>query len=184
MERIFIGIKVRSPESAVVAQLYQPLLALSGIKWVEMENLHMTLRFIGEVPLERRINIAKALEQVESKAFRLLLGNVSSFPKRGNPRVVHLGLKDESIELQNVKEQIDNILKSIEIPIEDENVFQAHVTLGRVKRIKGPEIKDFVKNNRNFEGPFYDVESFQLFRSVLTSSGPQYEVIQEYLLRG
>jgi len=184
MERIFIGVKIRSPEASIISQLYQPYLTIPGVNWVEADNLHITLRFIGEVAYEKRINIAKALERIEIPKFTVKLAGVGSFPNKGPPRVIHLGLKESCPELTRIKQKVDEALNSIEIPFEEEDRFNPHITLARVKRVKGPELKGFMKTNGNFEGPYYDICGFHLLRSTLTTTGAVYEVLQEYEFKG
>ncbi len=149
------------------------------IKWVEKENLHLTLKFIGEVEEEKAEKIKAALSSVKFRPFLTSVAEFGIFPPRGKIRVVWMGLlpQDKIIDLH---EMIDAALEKI--GIEKDARFQAHITLGRVKYIEDKEgfSRKVSKIKERFESEPFKIDRFYLKKSTLTPKGPIYEDLKEF----
>ena len=220
MERIFIGIKLKpNVASSVSNQLYRSTsdklnddetkhhgdgstqtttTKMKGVKWIPDRNLHITLRFIGEVTREQRHDIETCLSQVSFSPFEMKLSRVGNFPKRGPVRIIHVGVDRGDLAVRVLKRKVDESLKSVLEALEKgnskgkgkkgdeegEEAFHSHVTIARVNYANNNEVKSWISKNVEYEGPEMSVVSFQLFKSTLTSSGSEYEVLAEYPLVG
>ena len=147
------------------------------IKWVEKKNLHLTLKFIGNVDGNKIKETEDKLRKIKLKSFEVYLGGLGVFPNKDYMRVVFVELDpvDKVIELQK---EIDSEMISL-FP-KDER-FHSHITLGRVKIIKNKN--SFLKrmNRMKIEGNF-KIKEFKLFKSTLSRNGPTYEVLKTYSL--
>jgi 2'-5' RNA ligase len=149
------------------------------IKWVEEKNIHLTLKFLGEVEEGKTKEIIKALESVKFKPFLTSISELGVFPSEKFIRVIWVGLKPfEPIE--DLHERIENSLVTLGF-LRDKR-FQAHVTLGRVKfirdkvsflsKIKILKVSDISEH--------FALDNFKLKKSVLTPKGPIYEDLRVF----
>ncbi len=150
------------------------------IKWVEKENLHLTLHFLGSVPEEKIPVINQAIEPIV-RAFPSLkfsLSNlINAFPDLINPKVIFLEMKElndgKTIELQK---EIGEGLKKLGFEI-DYRPFKLHLTLGRVKFKTSLQIPNF-----SFQISDFRIHSIDLMESQLTPTGPIYTCLKQYKL--
>ena len=106
-----------------------------GVRWVRPEGLHLTLKFIGELP---EIDIPSAVSAISSAAsqsspFRMALQGISGFPPKGSPRVIFAGVKEPSGVLVELAKAVDGGLCEALGTAREKRPFKSHVTLGRVK---------------------------------------------------
>lgn len=151
---------------------------VSNVKWVEQENLHLTLKFLGEVR-EEELGAIKGVAARIAAAWSplvLALGDPGVFPNGRQARVLWVGLKDEEGRLAAMAGQLDHELASLGFPPE-EGTFVPHLTLGRL-RVPGPitlpsgQVTRVVVNLRRIV----------LYRSTLTPRGPQYHSLSSFEL--
>jgi RNA 2',3'-cyclic 3'-phosphodiesterase len=158
----------------------------SGIKWVETDRIHLTLKFFGSVPretLDRLSEVALALSR-EFQPFRLSLRGVGGFPHIRRPRVIWAGLGQDLETLQKLVGQLEAGYGRIGIPPED-RPFHPHLTLGRNKTNQ-PNEKLFQRLSGWAEEesePFW-VQELILFQSALQPAGPIYSKICSFPLPG
>lgn len=106
---------------------------VTGVRWVKDQNLHITLKFLGEVEdshLDEVISTIKRAIAEETK-FTLDLGTVGCFPEYRRPRVIWLGLTGETRQIHKIGEALDRFLTDLGIPFEKNR--KPHLTLGRVR---------------------------------------------------
>lgn len=173
--RLFVGIPVQ-------LEIHSPLRGIDGVKVVKEENLHITLKFIGDVDVGRAKRIAAALEDVVFTPFSVHLEGVGAFPSVSNPRVVWIGIKDGFDEIVRLGEQIDELLSGVGIPREGRPL-HPHITIGRVKR-QSPEISERIRKYAGHSFGSFLADRFLLYRSTLTPDGPIYEVLGSYEGKG
>jgi 2'-5' RNA ligase len=185
-KRLFIAIPIL-PEALLISQkafLIQNL-AEEKINWVKEENIHLTLKFIGNTPEKRIPEIVKSLNNCAKNfdAFSLVLERIAIFGSSYNARVIWVGIR-ENIHLQQLHECILKELKKVGYPIDRQN-FVPHFTLGRIKNIKHKD--HFKRVMENVEKGFFqetEVGCFVLFESVLTPDGPFYNTINQFDFKG
>lgn len=138
-------------------------------KEVVDSQLHLTMKFIGEVEGSLVLDIEERLADVNFSSFSIGLKGVGIFPPRGNPRVVWAGVQEEG-ELTNLRNDIERILAEIGIP-RGKKKFTPHITLARLKKGSRSNLQNFLMDNSLFATPSFTVTEFALYSSNLTSKG-------------
>lgn len=172
--RLFVAIGVpegiRMELGALGASIRQ-----DGVVPVGADNMHITLRFIGEA--EGAEEIAARLARISFKAFGCEVADIGAFPDAENPRVVWAGIKSDG-RLESLAKAVSDNLRGFG----GDERFSAHITIARVKR--RAELSRFIKENRQKAFGAFEVSSFRLMRSELGPKGPKYSIIQEYNAEG
>ena len=164
-----------------VAETLWPLQAgVPGARWQTREQLHLTLRFIGEVDGREAADIDEALSAISAPSFPLLLKAVGSFGGK-TARDLWAGVAP-SESLKHLQRKIESALQRIGLE-PDGRKFVPHVTLARLKTAQGGFVADYLTDHALYTSPAFQVESFCLYSSLLTSDGSLYRVEREYPLR-
>ncbi|MBN2395341.1 MAG: RNA 2',3'-cyclic phosphodiesterase [Candidatus Atribacteria bacterium] len=154
------------------------------IKFVEMNNLHISLKFLDELkPLEIEKTMAILQKNtVKYQPFEIhLLKSIGIFPNDRKPRVLWIGINEGSQMIQTIYDAIEkDIVK--EIFHRKDNHFAAHITLGRVRCFKNPDKIIECRNQVSYKNISQVVNSIELMESKLTSQGPIYRVIKRFPL--
>lgn len=182
--RLFIAIELSDEIKNAVAQI-QSHLKYSGadVKWVEKDNIHLTLKFLGEVSEEKCEEVKAALDSAakETKPFEINLKDIGAFPKIEFPRVIWAGLDKGAAESTAVAKNIDEVLSRIGFQKETRS-FAAHLTIGRVRSPKNKaalEEKVETANHETLPAISQTISSVILFQSTLTPKGPIYTKLHE-----
>jgi RNA 2',3'-cyclic 3'-phosphodiesterase len=144
-------------------------------KTTEPENLHLTLKFLGEIDESALSKVKEKLAQVKFKPFKSYLEYPGVFSKGNFPSIVWL--KVGSVELMELQKQIDSALTGLFKP---EKGFMSHLTIARIKSVKDSRafveyVKRIVVKRLSFQ-----TIKFTLMSSELGPEGPSYKVIEEY----
>lgn len=153
------------------------------VRWVQPRNMHLTLRFLGEITREEAVHVSGAARKAaaETPPLRVRLRGLGTFPPSGSPRVVWLGLADPG-PVVRLERALGRELGRLGRPPPD-NPFRAHLTLGRVKSRRGiEELRRHLQRLGAVETDEMTVESIGLIRSVLRPSGPLYTVLERFEL--
>ncbi len=144
-------------------------------KTTEPENLHLTLKFLGEIDEERLDKVKEALSRIKFKEFEAKLEKAGTFKIRGNPKITWIKIGGKGIfELQK---EIDESIKNL-FPLE--NRFMSHLTIARIKYVKDKkEFEKFIKNIHPKKLSF-KISKFYLKKSELKPLGPIYTTIEKY----
>ncbi|KPJ99444.1 MAG: 2'-5' RNA ligase [Desulfobacterales bacterium SG8_35] len=177
MPRLFIAVDL--PE-IIIKNLESMAFGIPGAKWVAPEQLHLTVRFIGEVDGALFGDIKTTLDEVSFAPFSLQLKGVGYFPPRGAPRVLWVGL-EKSEPLQLLRKKIDSALLRVRVEPEGRK-FSPHITLARLKNSPIPKIANFLAGNGLFSQEPFQVEDFKLYSSVLSPKGAYHRVERIYSL--
>jgi 2'-5' RNA ligase len=151
---------------------------LPGARWVEPENYHLTLRFIGEVDDALAEEIADLLNKVARPAFDLRIDGLDSFG--GNrPRAVVAAVSAvaELVELQADHERIMQ-----RVGLEPDRKYKPHVTLARLRDTSSRQVADFLSIRQPFRSPPFSVSRFVLYSSRASIGGGPYVVEAGYPL--
>lgn len=145
------------------------------IHWVAKRNLHLTMKFLGEIDEEQLEEIKKRLEKIEIVEFEVKLDTVGFFPNEDYLRVIFVGLEPED-KIINLQQKIDMELLDL---FSREQEFHGHVTLGRVKFVKDKrKMKEVLREK--IERISMHVDGFQLMKSELGKDGPRYFLLKGY----
>ena len=145
-----------------------------GVKAVEDENIHLTIRFIGEVPEALLPSIEKCLDLCASvKKFKVIVKGVGAFPSLSRPRVIWVGVEEGADQFRQLRKILDNCLKDIVSP--DKHEFTPHITIARVKGSIDREcLASLISENQDLVFGEYTVTTVKLKRSILRPQGPLY----------
>ena len=178
--RCFIAVDL-APELKEKIIKLQSGLKMNGIKLVEPENFHFTLKFLGEIDESMISSITEHLDRVASttRPFTIHISGVSSFPNDKVIRVVWIGADNKDRDFLKLHEKIDCTLTDVsknEKPV-------PHLTLARVGYANMSDIQKFISNNKNTEIGEMSVDRIKLKKSTLTGKGPVYEDLEEWKLK-
>lgn len=173
--RLFVALDLPWPLRDRLAGLATGIM---GARWVTRENLHLTLRFIGEVPNWRAEEIDLALHAIRGRSFALSLAGVGLFEKGGRVTSLWAGV-ERSPQLEHLQAKIETALQRAGLEPERRR-FTPHVTLARLDQPANEKILGFVQRNNLFRAEAFTVEQFTLFSSQLGKEGSVYTAENEY----
>lgn len=157
-------------------ELSQGLRKFGQIKLVEEENIHLTLKFLGDSEPE---GVITALDGIKLRQFDVSLNGVGVFPSLNYVRVVWVGCDKGAQEVVTLHDKIESSLNHFE----KDKKFHPHATIARVRLPKDKEgLRKFVEKHAKDEFGGFKVESFDLMSSKLGRKGPEYAVVKEFLL--
>jgi RNA 2',3'-cyclic 3'-phosphodiesterase len=185
--RTFIAIEFSEEIKDTLSQA-EAHLKYSGVdvKWVEKENIHLTIKFLGEVDEKKLEEIKTALDIIgsQTKPFDSTIKDLGVFPKIEYPRVIWAGIDKGALELKALSEKVDTALSKLGFE-KEVRPFVAHLTIGRVRSPKNKEkLKEKMAAYKLPEIPPHRIDSILLFQSTLTPKGSIYTKLHEAHLTG
>lgn len=176
MHRLFVAIV---PPREIRLQLLGLMGGISGARWQTEEQLHITLRFIGEVERHRGEDVALALSSVRQPPFEVALDGIGSFGRRGRADTIWAGVAPQE-SLKALHHKVDQAC--VRAGLEPERrAYHPHVTLARLKPSSG-SIEGFVTGTAVPARARFTVDGFTLMESSLTPSGAVYATVERYPL--
>ncbi len=180
--RIFIAIDLDPNLKNSLQDLIRKLQKTgSHVKWVGLQGMHLTLKFLGETDPETILSVEGEIRRAVSEysPFSLTFSGTGVFPGESRPRVLWIGLHDEPVLLR-LQKSLEEGLKGLGFPAES-RPFRPHLTLGRVKGPSGLRDvgADFSKYRDSYFGEMR-VDRVALFQSVLKPAGAQYNILSEF----
>lgn len=176
MHRLFAAIR---PPAGIRARLIATMGGVSGARWQSDDQIHLTLRFIGEVDRHLARDIHAALGAVHHPRFEIGIEGLGLFDRRGRADVVWAGVSPQE-PLRTLHNKIDQALARVGLEPE-QRAFTPHITLARLKRSSGP-VRNLIEEAGGFRTEPFPVESFMLFESRLTPDGAVYSAVERYPL--
>jgi 2'-5' RNA ligase len=182
MHRLFIAIDLPDDVKTALGKITSAS-GIDGAKWVKPPQMHLTLRFNGDVDDVQRTAIQSALAQIQAPAFETRLEGIGQFPPKGKPRVLWVGMNAPPA-LTNLHRQISAAITALGLPPED-HPFSPHITLARFKTPPHAEsVRQFFAKHAAFKTEPFPVQFFILFSSILAPQGPTYHKEGVYPLAG
>ena len=178
MIRLFIAIDLPPAIRSLVHDLARDI---PGTHPVPLNQLHLTLKFIGDVGNKAILSLTEALATVENPAFSLAFQGVGCFPPRGTPRIVWAGIAPQP-ELEQLHSLIDQTLEQQGFARETRQ-FSPHVTLARLKTPAREPLRLFLARHGSFGTEPFQIQDFRLYSSRLTSAGAIHNLEAVYELR-
>lgn len=178
IERLFVALTLPPAVRDTLAALAQPL---PGVTWTKPEQLHVTLRFLGDVPVDKLDAILSRLAAVKVAPFVLPLEGVGTFPPNRPPRVLWLGVGSGHPRLFQLRQRLDDALLAAGLQL-DVRTFHPHVTLARMTENVASTVADWVHKHRELAAPPFRVESFDLYASELKPTGAVHTLKQRFAL--
>lgn len=186
--RLFVAINFPNEIKQTLGSLIDDLRTLpSDVKWVEMENLHLTVQFLGNVGEDLVPSTVEALNRSVAgvSPFSLTLGGLGVFPSKARPRVFWVGVSGETAVLLQLNRQVQRELGQLGFE-PGNNRFSPHLTLARIRSPQGfaavMDRAEKITEGREFGSA--KISSTELMLSELGPKGPKYSVIARILLPG
>jgi len=186
--RTFVAIETSSAVRDWAAELIDEFRGAGAeVKWVAPQNLHLTLKFLGDVDTGKIHHVCQAVEQAVADAapFDFEVRGAGAFPDTRRPRTVWLGIGQGSHQIIALNERIEPPLKKLGFPKEARR-FQPHLTIGRIRR-GGPgvaELGQLIAEHEDLDIGRTHVGEAIVFSSQLGRSGPTYEALARAPLGG
>jgi len=179
--RLFVALEIPSTVRENLAALIKSLRAVSPqTRWVRSENLHVTLKFIGEVPEVKLVGIREALAGVRSEQpVALAFRGLGFFPNEKHPRVLCAGI-EASPNLKTLAAAIDVATEKLGI-LREQRPFSPHLTLARFEPPRLPEtLRAAIQENAAREFGLLRTSKFDLIESKLKRSGAEYTTVESF----
>jgi len=179
--RSFIAFDILEPNILRgITEVQEALLATGAdLKIVEPQNIHITMKFLGDIRSSQIDDLYEVMKNVYVKPFDVALRNIGVFPSFSKMNVVWIGITNGFEELSRIAEGLETGLKNLGFPAENRK-FSAHLTIIRVKSAKNKDV--LAHEIDNFAGHEFGssrMSSLKLKKSVLTPSGPIYGTLRE-----
>ena len=186
--RCFIAVQLPSEVQNQISDYINKLKKCStDVRWVQAANIHLTLKFLGEIDSSRIDLVKQSLYPISNKfsSFHLNISGSGCFPGKNRPRVFWLGMdQGEENSLFSSHQWIENQLADINFEREKRR-FSPHLTLGRVRSRESVDFSDlftFLEQNP-FTPKTFSVECIYFMQSFLKPTGAEYQIIEKYPLK-
>lgn len=176
MPRLFAGLR---PPRDVRQALTGAMGGVEGARWQDDGQLHLTLRFVGDIPAPEAEDLAAELGRLRAAPFALRLAGVGHFERKGRPHTLWAGVA-ASPELAALQAKVERACQRIGLPPEPRK-FAPHVTLARLAGGAGP-IGGWLAEHGAFAAPAWPVSEFELVESTLGAGGSHYRPVVAYRL--
>ena len=176
MHRLFVAIR---PPEDVRELLLDAMDDSADFRWQEEEQLHLTLRFIGEVDRPVAEDVANALARIASDRFELRVSGVGRFEQR-NSGALWAGVEPKA-PVAALAAKVERACQSAGLEPE-RRAFHPHITLARWKGRRTREVQDFLERRSALSSEPFEVEEFALYESRLSRHGAHYEQVASYAL--
>lgn len=156
----------------------------TDVRWVRTADIHLTLKFLGDVDEERVPELAASIAACTAGTapFTLAVRSLGAFPNEHNPQIIWIGAEDESGRLSRMQQALETGLAGIGFKAE-KRPFAPHLTLARIKSSRGKEAaRRALKECTSAECGSYEVEHICLFKSDLTPGGAVYTIQRSFPL--
>ncbi|MBN2590462.1 MAG: RNA 2',3'-cyclic phosphodiesterase [Sedimentisphaerales bacterium] len=187
--RVFIAIEIEKVIKNDLADLQRKMLGKVDIrqgdaKWVNPDDMHLTLKFLGEIKDTQLVDVCKITEEVTRKheCFDIEIGGVGSFGGH-SARVLWVGAGQNNESLLQLQEELETQLAFAGWP-EENRKFEGHLTLCRIKNSQaGVKLAQLAKEYKDYSLDVVEVDSVCVFQSELTPHGPVYTLLGKYNLQ-
>lgn len=181
--RLFTALELPDNVRAKLDRIARRIVAgAMDLKYVHSENLHVTLKFLGEVKESRVGEVTRALRDLTTEAVgELFADRAELLPPRGPVRVVAVGLAGDTGGLRRLFRAVEECCVEFDVPAERRD-FRGHVTLARARNPLHPSSRQHLSDiiAADLPGLFFAPAHFTLFKSELKSTGPEYTPVERF----
>ena len=185
MKRIFAAIRINPVDQFV--RIYEDLKSSCShdkIKWVELYNIHITLKFFGETDERKIESIKELLAKIADNhsSFSLNINDVGIFGSSYKPRVIWFGIEKSERLISLANDVLDQVH---DLGFEkDRQNFVPHLTIGRIKFIDNKRrFQEVINKCKSVEIQEQKVDQFYLIESILRQQGPEYKILESFQLQ-
>jgi 2'-5' RNA ligase len=173
--RLFIGIAPPEAVRTAVASLNS---RLRGVRWTPVDQIHVTLRFLGNVAEDRMDDLLNGLSEVRVDPFLLPVEGVGAFPQPRAPRVLWVGVGSGHPLLHQLRQRLDDTLLRLGFEVELRS-FHPHLTVARCNESAGGA-SQWLRQHEGFLGPPFMVDGFELYASELAAGGAVHHLVSRF----
>jgi 2'-5' RNA ligase len=167
-KRLFVAIELPESSKRLLVDLDPQI---HGVRWLDAEQMHLTLGFFADVPEDVDLKLREKLSAIVFGAFFLPIIGVGTFPPKGPPKIIWIGVGRGHPHLFQLHKRVQEA--ALGAGLEPElRPFHPHVTLARCQRISLQSVRKFLKSNVDLDAGMIRVDSFHLYSSKLTPAGP------------
>ncbi len=180
--RTFIAVEVPNDIQKSVGEYIETIREIiPEVKWVESQNLHFTIKFLGEINNTDFRNVRECVAQAASEfsPFTMGISGLGFFPSQDRPKVLWIGADGGEDSLLDLFHDLEHRLETVGFDRESKT-FSPHLTIGRAKKFKRIVIPDVFPD---FEPMTFEVSSIAVMKSTLTPDGPIYEKLYDSELK-
>ncbi|HXP63154.1 MAG TPA: RNA 2',3'-cyclic phosphodiesterase [Dongiaceae bacterium] len=177
-ERLFVALALPDSVKADLAGLAEPL---RGVSWTRPAQLHLTLRFLGDVTADGAGRIEERLAAIRVESFIIPVEGLGAFPPKGPPRVIWVGVGAGHPHLFQLRQRLDDALLATGIDF-DVRFFQPHITLARCDEGGAPAFSPWLRRHRDFSAGPFKVRAFDLCSSRLSPQGAEHGLKRRFPL--
>jgi 2'-5' RNA ligase len=180
--RSFLSFDIDDPSVRNKLAKAQALLVQTGadVKLVETENIHVTMRFLGDVTPITVDRVFEEMKKIQFIPFDVQLKGVGVFPSLSYPRVVWAGITEGANGLRSIFDQLEPRLRGLGFAA-DQHGFSPHLTIARVRSGRNKtQLADFITENKDLDFGSIRAECLRLKKSDLSPKGPTYTTLKEF----
>ena len=181
--RTFIAVEVPAEIRSSVLRLMERLRASQAkVTWTKAENLHFSLKFLGDVPANQTAEICSAVQEAVApfSPFDAVVYRAGAFPSISRPRTLWLGMRDGAEQLELVFQAVERLLTPLGFSREH-RAYTPHLTLGRVREGSGgsslKQLTELLRKHEDFDAGAMAVGGVTVYSSTLSSAGPTYQAL-------
>lgn len=174
MIRLFTALEIPDEIAERLVRLQR---GIEGARWIEPEDFHITLRFVGDIPEDVAADVDEALQDIRFEPFDIELEGVGAFGG-AKPHAVWAGVR-ASEPLKQLQARHESAMRRAGLKPETRN-YTPHVTLARLRAEENPDVYRFIEANNLFAAPRFEVGHFVLFSSRTSTGGGPYVAERVY----
>ena len=174
-QRLFIGI---FPPPDICDLLIDQMADLPGVRWQDEDQLHLTLRYLGDLNRHDCDALVDALSSIEFDRFDIILESAEAFRRKGQPRSIHRLVRPTE-PLLRLTRSIDRRCEHVGLGRRDRR-FLPHITLARLNA-GSPQMEGYIASLKGTAGPDFTADRFTLVQSHLSRAGSIYEPLVDFL---
>ncbi|HEY6917045.1 MAG TPA: RNA 2',3'-cyclic phosphodiesterase [Allosphingosinicella sp.] len=176
MPRLFVAIR---PPGPIRAFLLSIMGGIAGARWQDEDQLHLTLRFIGDIDARAAEDVHMALSGVRQAPFEIAVSGLGTFERRGEPSAFWAGVTPQDM-LKALHKKVDQACQRAGLEPE-RRAYHPHITLARLNRSSGP-VAGAIEAAGGIRTAPFTVDGFNLYESTLAPDGAHYSILERYRL--
>jgi RNA 2',3'-cyclic 3'-phosphodiesterase len=166
-KRLFVAIDLPESTRRLLAGLDPHI---RGVRWTEFTQMHLTLGFFGDVPEDIDLALREKLSAIEFGAFFLPIVGIGTFPQKGLPKVIWIGVGKAHPHLFQIHKRVQEA--ALAVGLEPElRPWHPHITIARCRDVSGQSLRKFLQSNVELDAGMIRVDALHLYSSKLTPSG-------------
>src|SRR6267154_2847797 len=167
-KRLFVAIELPDSTKRLLVDLDPQI---HGARWLDAEQMHLTLGFFGVVPGNVDLKLRERLSAIVFGAFFLPIVGVGTFPPKGPPKIIWIGVGKGHPHLFQLHKRVQDAALAAGVEA-DLRPWHPHITLARCRDAHGGVLRKFLKSNAELDAGMFRVDAFHLYCSELTPGGP------------